>query len=330
MKFSIAPYSGDSPMKSWPSLASSAYCLKDDSSPEDSVFFYDTKKVSGTISKDSKKVSGTILVFIHGLGDEADSFRHLIPALASRGYRVLSPDLPGFGRSVTSKKINIKNHAAAVIKLIEAATGESGLSGETPPSPARIFLVGNSMGALIAELVAIKRPFLIHGLILIDGSIPGGPAFPGIIGLFKLLFSKKWYRAFRSDPDAAVFSLFPYYADFNTLPQEDREFLARRVIERVNSSAQERAFFATQRSLVFSFFTAPRFTHGMRKFKGKILLIWGGKDRIIPLSSTEAFMTMRPDTERKIIPGAGHLPHQEKPEETEKLIAEFVGKPSMV
>ena len=318
MKFSIAPYSGDSPMKSWPSLASAAYCLKADSPSKnvsnETVFFYDTKKVSGTI-----------LVLIHGLGDEADSFRHLIPALASRGYRVLSPDLPGFGRSVTSKKISIKNHAAAVLKLIEAAAGESGLSGETPPSPARIFLVGNSMGALIAEHIAIKKPDLIHGLILIDGSIPGGPAFPGFIGLFKLLFSKKWYRAFRSDPDAAVFSLFPYYADFSALPQADRDFLAGRVIERVNSSAQEKAFFATQRSLVFSYFAAPHFTLGIRKYRGKILLIWGEKDRIIPPSSTEAFLAIRPDAEKKVIPGAGHLPHQEKPEETEKIIAEFVG-----
>ena len=40
----------------------------------------------------------TPLVLVHGLGDEADTWRRVLPALA-RHRRVLAPDLPGFGRS---------------------------------------------------------------------------------------------------------------------------------------------------------------------------------------------------------------------------------------
>ncbi|MCS6863432.1 MAG: alpha/beta fold hydrolase, partial [Abditibacteriales bacterium] len=38
------------------------------------------------------------LLLIHGLGDEADTWRHVFLPLAER-YHVIAPDLPGFGRS---------------------------------------------------------------------------------------------------------------------------------------------------------------------------------------------------------------------------------------
>mgnify|MGYP001770903147 CR=1 FL=1 len=41
---------------------------------------------------------GPALVLLHGLADEADSWRQVIPVLAQT-HRVIAPDLPGFGRS---------------------------------------------------------------------------------------------------------------------------------------------------------------------------------------------------------------------------------------
>ncbi len=38
------------------------------------------------------------VLLLHGLGDEADTWRHVLPLLQP-DYRVLAPDLPGFGRS---------------------------------------------------------------------------------------------------------------------------------------------------------------------------------------------------------------------------------------
>lgn len=49
------------------------------------------------------------LILIHGLQDEADTWRHVFEPLAQR-YRVIAPDLPGFGRSdkpqKSKKKLN--------------------------------------------------------------------------------------------------------------------------------------------------------------------------------------------------------------------------------
>jgi pimeloyl-ACP methyl ester carboxylesterase len=180
------------------------------------------------------------------------------------------------------------------------------------------------MGAAIAETTAFRHPGLVRSLVLMDGSIPGGPPNPGPLALGKLLFSRKWYRAYRKDPAGAFASLERYYARLDALPGEDRAFLRERVMARVNSASQERAFFATQRSLVFAHLSASAaFARLVKRYPGKILLLWGAGDRIVPLSSAKAFQTLRPDIELGIIPGAGHLPHQEKPGETARRIADF-------
>jgi len=308
MQSSITPYNADSPMKPWPSLADKAFCLN--LSFGQAIFYYDTAPPNGGTTP--------VLVLIHGLGDEADSWRHLIPLLNSEGFRVLALDLPGFGRSAAPGRINLKKHTAAVLRLLEAAK----IKPETP-----VFLVGNSLGALVAETAAFRKPGLIKGLILLDGCIPSKPIKIGPLALIKLLFSRKWYRAYRTNPEGAWLSLYTYYADLDSMPGADKDFLRERVIARVNSSSQEQAFFATQRSLIWAFGTGfAGYAQKIRLFKGKILLLWGEKDRIMPLSSAEPFKSLRDDTELRIIPGAGHLPQQEKPIETAKLIVEFVNK----
>jgi len=313
LKPSITPYNGNSPMKPWLSLADKAFSLN--LSFGQTIFYYDSTPPNSDPPNGGKE---PVIVLIHGLGDEADSWRHLIPLLNSKGFRVLALDLPGFGRSAAPGRINLKNHAAAVLRLLEAAK----IKPETP-----VFLVGNSLGALVAEMAAFKKPGFVEGLILLDGSIPGGPAKIGLLALAKLLFSRKWYRAYRANPEGAWLSLYAYYADLDGMSGTDKDFLRERVMARVNSYTQERAFFATQRSLIWAFGTGfSGYAHKIRLFKGKITLLWGEKDRIMPLSSAEPFRSLRNDIELRIITGAGHLPQQEKPVETAKFIAEFVNK----
>jgi pimeloyl-ACP methyl ester carboxylesterase len=58
-------------------------------------------------------------------------------------------------------------------------------------------------------------------------------------------------------------------------------------------------------------------------------MIWGEKDKIMPVKEAELFIKLRGGntTELYTIPGAGHLPQQEKPEETVEIILEFLRKP---
>jgi pimeloyl-ACP methyl ester carboxylesterase len=55
------------------------------------------------------------------------------------------------------------------------------------------------------------------------------------------------------------------------------------------------------------------------------LVIWGEKDNFVPRSHGETYAKLLPNcTELKTIPGAGHSVHVEKPEETAKLVLDFL------
>jgi len=102
-------------MKCWPSLAPYGKTL---SMRGGELFYYDSEK--DTDSKGNADSAGDAdsdkptLILIHGLGDEADTWRHVFPILAEAGYRVIAPDLPGFGRSLWKGGINMRICAATV------------------------------------------------------------------------------------------------------------------------------------------------------------------------------------------------------------------------
>ncbi|MDR2054209.1 MAG: alpha/beta hydrolase [Treponema sp.] len=314
-------------MQSWPALADTAKLLKTRGGRE--TLFYYAAGGGGAVRDPAAKAP--LLVLIHGLGDEADSWRSLIPLLRER-CRVLAPDLPGFGRSAAPGRIGIKRHIAAIVRLLEA-------EGAGPGNPA--VLAGNSLGALVAEGVAVSRPRLVKALILIDGCFPmGTKPDAGLLFLCLPFLGKRWYRRFRTDYEAAYRSLFPYYADFRAMAETERRFLRGRVIERVESETQERAYFASLRSTVWTFLTAgPRWLKklsallrgGVVPSRGgtgdaskRLLMIWGEKDVIMPQAAAKPLREAFPEAAFTVVAGAGHLPHQEKPAETAAAILRFL------
>jgi pimeloyl-ACP methyl ester carboxylesterase len=294
----------------WPALAAQGKLLPSSRFP--GLFYYD----SGPVRSDRPA-----LVLIHGLGDEADTWRHLIPLLNSAGWRTVAPDLPGFGRSPGARRTGLGAHTAAALELAEMACS-SGNSGN-------VVFIGSSMGACIAEAAALKRPDRAGGLILIGGCIPAGAAVPpGLLAMALPFSGKKWYRGFRADPEKAWQSLFPFYADPEKLSPEDKEFLKNRVLDRVQSLKQERAYFSSLRSMILhQIFRSSWYARKIKTWRGSIRLIWGESDRVVPRPHADFFLSLRPSHSRgelALIPGAGHLPHQEKPAETAEAVLAFL------
>ena len=298
----------DSTMKMWPPLASFGKVLP---MPGGQLFFYDCK---GSTAQESAAEKPT-LVFIHGLGDEADTWRHIIPLFCEKGYRCIAPDLPGFGRSLWRRRNGVSCHANAALRLI----GECSVDGP-------VVLIGSSMGCGVAELAAFRRPDLVQAMILLDGCfpVPGGVS-KGMFLLGLPFFGRRWYRGFRTNHEAAWKSLYAYYRDLDAMSGEDKNFLRERVIARVESGNQERGYFASLRSINAAFmFDRASFSRKIKKFKGKLLLLWGEHDRVMPVEKAAPFRELRPDAVLKTIAGAGHLPHQEKPAETVEAILPFL------
>ncbi|MDR0554364.1 MAG: alpha/beta hydrolase [Treponema sp.] len=296
-------------MKPWPSLQVFAKTLSL-RGEEETLFYYDTE--AGSDSPSSKPV----LALIHGLGDEADSWRRVIPLLRNR-FRVLAPDLPGFGRSKAPGRINLKRHTRALFRLLD----EAGVSEAYPAA-----LVGNSMGAVIAEEAAFTQPKLTRALILEDGCFPSAlPLGAGLLLMACPFIGKKQYRSYRKNHERAYRSLLPYYEDLEGMNEEDRRFLRERVIARVESSSQERAYFGSLRSLIWTYQTGKdSFAQRFIAFPGKTLILWGDRDRVISPDSARILRNLRQDVVFKSIPAAGHLPHQENPAAVAEAIAAFL------
>jgi pimeloyl-ACP methyl ester carboxylesterase len=261
----------------------------------DGLFFYDAGPNTGS------NVGSTAdpVVLIHGNGDEADSWRHVIPSLANH-HRVIAPDLPGFGRSRALGHGDLHDLAAGVLRILES----EGLKS--------VHLVGSSMGAVVACLVAPRLQ--VSSLTLCGGSASSlGLSEPsaGVKALLEPGVGEGYYTGLRdAGIDAAYETLKPYYAKLEGLSESDRSFLRDRVWARVWSDSQRAAFFAGLRSLF-----DPNLGLNTSSLEHlRTLLLWGEHDQVMPLEAAHKLHTALPNSRLEVIPEAGHLPHQERPE----------------
>ncbi|MDP4006455.1 alpha/beta fold hydrolase [Methylobacterium sp. NEAU K] len=114
---------------------------------------------------------GRPLVLLHSLLADAASFDRVIPALA-RDFRVLVPDLPGFGGSAPAPD-GLEAVADRVALAVREATGGRPAAG-----------LGNGYGGFVLLLCALRHPDLFDRLVFADCgacfSEPGREAFRGM------------------------------------------------------------------------------------------------------------------------------------------------------
>jgi pimeloyl-ACP methyl ester carboxylesterase len=261
---------------------------------------------------DSSTGVGPPLVLIHGLGDEADTWRHVFLPLAER-RRVIALDLPGFGRSDRPRHAyTLAFFAQTIVALLKTLAIE------------RAVLVGSSMGAAVALRLALARPGLVDRLALLDGSLPLDTSRPSSRLALMLApgVGEAIYTRLRRSQDEAYATLQPYYADLDSLPAEDRAFLRERVWARVWSNGQRRAFFSTLRWLAVDGTRAAEFRERLTRLTVPAQLIWGEADAIVPRAVGDALAALLPLARLDLIPGCGHLPQQERPAELIGLLDE--------
>ena len=107
------------------------------------------------------KGSGQPLLFLHGVGNQGSTWFEVAPAFAG-SYRVVVPDLAGHGESApASGDLPMATIVGGAERLLLAVTGGP------PERPA--IVVGNSMGAWIATLLALRHPESVERIVLVNG-----------------------------------------------------------------------------------------------------------------------------------------------------------------
>jgi haloacetate dehalogenase len=128
---------------------------------------------------------GPLVVLLHGFPETWFAWRHQIPALAGR-YRVVAPDLRGYGRSGKPAGGYDKRSMAGDIKGLMDYLGES-----------RAALVGHDRGARVATRFAKDHPGMIDRLVVMD-NIPTREIYASMDAAKA---RAHWFFIFNSTPD---------------------------------------------------------------------------------------------------------------------------------
>ncbi len=156
---------------------------------------------------------GDPIVLLHGFPEFWYSWRGQIPALADAGFRIVAPDLRGYGRSERPRGVA----AYALEELVADVAGlidEFGVADGDDPATASV--VGHDWGGVIAWRLAIDRPGSVDRLAVLNAPHPG---------------------AFRRDALTLAQFRRSLYALFFQLPR-----LPERAIRRDDFAAFERLF----------------------------------------------------------------------------------------
>lgn len=252
--------------------------------------------------------TGPPVVLVHGQGGAWQWWLRVIPTVA-RHARVIAIDLAGFGASEPVAAGDVfSEQVATVIGVLDELR------------LARATIVGHSMGGLVSLKVACSHPGRVDGLMLIDsGSNIMGPA-----RLRAILLG---------------FRLFDWVFGFSAVPRAIARWRSLRTLFFALAVVDPRCITRSLAGELVPRMAAPGFIAGMQAagravgeatpeaVSAPALVLWGRKDRIVPLSSGRQLAAAIPDARLVVLDDVAHCAMLEKPTETAALIAEFVRDP---
>jgi pimeloyl-ACP methyl ester carboxylesterase len=287
------------PMQPWPTLAKFGKQIQLQNE-ELSLYYFD-----------ANEKSKQHLLMVHGLGDEADTWRHVFHPFTN-DFHTLALDLPGFGRSdKPAVDYSPQFLMDSIIGLMDALNIHSSI------------IVGSSLGGILAHGLAVAHPERVSGLILVGGALLQAEKMQDrSIQLMSMPIIGEWlYTRLRKNPDAAFDSLMNVYHQLNKLPKADRDFLYTRVNQRVWSDGQRRAYFSTLRNFIPWIKSIQEVLPAqLRQLETPTLILRGEYDGLFPETNANQLLKIQPNARKYVIRDAGHLPHQEAPEAFQKIV----------
>lgn len=252
---------------------------------------------NGQIAYDEQG-SGPTVICIPSMGDLRSEYRYLAPQLVSAGYRVVTMDVRGHGKSsVRWSDYSVAGVGSDICSLIDAL-------GDEPA-----FLIGTSMAAGAVIWAAAEKPKVIQGLVLIGPFVRGETGWQNQL-LYRVLFARPWGPAL----------WLKYYASLypSRKPDDFDQYTAS-----LRSNLAEKG----RMEALFQMMIASKSASEVRlsKVNQPVLVMMGSKDPDFKDPQAEAqWVAGRLNGTCHIIPGAGHYPHAEMPDLTGSLIQDFL------
>jgi pimeloyl-ACP methyl ester carboxylesterase len=264
--------------------------------------------------------AGQPLVLIHGFGASIGHWHKNMPALAAAGYRVLAIDLLGFG---ASDKPAIAYDLDLWRDMLLDFWAEK-INGPT-------VWIGNSIGALLALMLAARSPERTAAIVLLNcaGGLNHRPdelAWP--LGWVMETFSKAV-----NAPGIGRFifnQVRQKHRIRNTLRQVygNREAITPELVDLLHGPSGDPGAYETFASIL-SAPPGPRPMELLPAIACPVLTLWGETDPWTPISGATPFQHLAAGSDRADfipIPDTGHCPHDERPEVVNAAIVTWLNR----
>jgi pimeloyl-ACP methyl ester carboxylesterase len=294
---------------------------------------------------------GPLVILVHGWPESWYSWRHQLPALAAAGFHAVAPDMRGYGKTdkpAALASYDIHHLTADIVGIVDALEEETAM------------LVGHDWGSIVAWHCMLLHADRFTALVALSVPYGGRPAESPIETLKKTYGDNFFYRLYHQEPQAAEQE---YDADPRGIlsrlylspgsPREapivtDRKRTAGGWIPRLGAakglpdwlSAADLEYYVNEfaeagfrggvnyyRNIHRNWETCAHLTGA--KVTQPVCFLAGEQDLVVRGSTVETLTAMMNNATVdlrgvELLPGIGHWVQQERPDETNRAIVDFL------
>lgn len=253
--------------------------------------------------------SGPTLLLLHGTGTTHQSWLPIAPLLAQR-YRLLMPDLPGHGDSAAPPRADF-----SLDGMVARLGAWLNARDERP-----VAVIGHSAGAAIGAQGMLDRVFAIQQMIALNPALLPfrGLQQPLLSGAAKVLSRVPLVASLVADRARDPEAISNLLRGIGSEPRPDTLTRYQQVFRRsehvqavLNMMA---AWDLRTLSVRLPELTAP------------LLLLGGLSDRAVRANELRELAVRLPNASARLLAGAGHLMHEDQPEEIARIIREWLSQ----
>lgn len=247
---------------------------------------------------------GRNILLLHGFPYNSDSFNGLI-AQPWPGCRLITLDFPGLGLSEkpAGQPIGPDDLALTVKLVMDKLEIEE------------VDIVGHDLGGGVAVICAALYPKRVKSLVLIAPDSSAGMAGTSLGPWWSMPAVGEAWAVIRLGRSFIRSMLKKACAP----ESPDWSRWVERYYRSLNTKHGRQGFLSLNRGRYpFEYLSYEE------QLRVRTLIIWGEKDRIVPMAAGEKIVRKPSQARLEIIPGAGHLPQEEAPEKVHRIIKEFL------